>query len=77
MLRTSAITSKAINGENISKADAVGFGVSTVLLGAGIISAGTVGAPFVAAGALIYGTLQLGSYLFTGNTVEENIWGKD
>jgi methylaspartate ammonia-lyase len=71
-----SIGSKLINGENISTAEGVGFGVSTALVGAAWIAAGTVAAPFVAAGALIYGASEFGSYMFTGNTLEENILGK-
>jgi RHS repeat-associated protein len=75
-LQVVSIGSKLINGERVSTAEAVGFGVSTVLVGAVSIAAGTVAAPFVAAAALIYGVFELGSYIFTGNTLEENIFGK-
>ena len=71
-----SIGSKLINGDRISAAEGVGFGISTCLVGAGWALAGTIAAPAVAIGALIYGGAELGSYIFTGNTVEENIFGK-
>ena len=67
---------KLYNGERVGTAEAVGVGVSTVLVGAAWIAAGTVAAPFVAGVALIYGAFELGSYMFTGNTIEEHIFGQ-
>ena len=71
-----SIGSKIYHGEKISTAEGTGFGISTVLVGGAWIAAGTVAAPFVATGALIYGASELGSYIFTGNILEENIFGK-
>jgi hypothetical protein len=68
--------SKFVTGQDISKAEGVGFGISTVFVGAGVILSGTVAAPFVGAGALIYGAGQLGSYITTGKTLEENYYSK-
>ena len=70
------IGTKIYNGEHVSTAESTNFGISTALLIGGSIAAGTVAAPFVAAASLIYGVGELGSYLFTGNTLEENIFGK-
>ena len=55
---------KYATGQRVSTAEKVGFVISTALVGAAWVAAGTAAAPFVAAGALIYGALQLGSYLF-------------
>ena len=41
-------------------------------MGAACFTPGTAAAPFVAGGALIHEVGQLGSYMFTGNTLEEN-----
>ena len=71
-----SIGSKLYNGENISTAEGTGFGISTAFVGGAVIAAGTIAAPFVATGALIYGVSELGSYIITGNTLEENILGK-
>lgn len=60
----------------ISTATHVNFGVSTVLYGGAALLAGTAAAPFVAGAALIYGGAQLASWLYNGNTLEENILGK-
>jgi hypothetical protein len=68
--------SKFVTGQTISTAEGVGFGISTVLVGAVWFTAGTAAAPFVAGAALIYGAGQLGSWIFTGNTLEENYFGK-
>jgi len=70
------IVSKVLNGQRVSTADKVGFGVGTVLIGAGSILAGTAAAPFVATAAIVYGAAEVGSYAFTGKTVEEHIFGK-
>ena len=67
---------KLYNGQSVGTAEAVGLGISTAFVGAGVILAGTAAAPFVAAGALIYGAFQLGSYIYNGNTLEENYFGK-
>jgi RHS repeat-associated protein len=68
---------KYVNGQKVSKAENVSLGVSTVLVGAAYFAVGTAAAPFVAGAALVYGAVSLGSYLFTGNTLEENIFGKE
>jgi hypothetical protein len=60
----------------ISTAEKAGLGYSTVLVGAAYFAAGTAAAPFVAGAALVYGVGQLGSYMFTGHTLEENYFGK-
>ena len=73
-LQAATIGYKFINGQNISTSEKVGFGVSSALVGAGAIAAGTVAAPFVAGAALVYGIAELGSYLFTGKTIEEHIF---
>ncbi len=75
-LQVGTILYKTGNSIPISTAEGVGLGVSTVLIGAAYFAAGTAAAPFVATGALIYGATQLGSYIFTGQTVEEHIFGK-
>ena len=67
---------KLYDGQSVGTAEAVGLGTSTLLLGAAYFAVGTVAAPFVAGAALIYGVGQLGSYMITGNTLEENYWGK-
>ena len=68
--------SKFVNGEEISTAEGVGFGISTILVGGASLAAGTFAAPFVAGGALVYGIAELGSYIISGNTLEENIFEK-
>ncbi|MBS1652113.1 MAG: hypothetical protein JSU07_08905 [Bacteroidetes bacterium] len=75
-LSAASIGYKYATGQKVSTAENVSFGIGTVFVGAGIMAAGTVAAPFVAAGALIYGAFELGSCLYSGNTVEENIFGK-
>ena len=75
-LSAASIGLKYATGQSVSTAENVGFGISTGLVGAGWLLAGTVGAPVVAGATLIYGAGELGSYLFTGNTLEENIFGK-
>ena len=67
---------KAANNMPIPTAEKVGLGYSTVLVGAAYFAAGTAAAPFVAGAALVYGVGQLGSYMFTGHTLEENYFGK-
>ena len=69
------IGNKLLNNEHVSGAEYTNLGISAgLVIGAAI--AGTAAAPFIAVASLIYGGLQLGSYLFTGNTLEENILGK-
>jgi RHS repeat-associated protein len=68
--------SKYMTGQPISIAEKVGFGISSALVAAAWIAAGTAGAPFVAAAAVTYGAFELGSYAITGNTLEENYYGK-
>ncbi|MBV5281634.1 MAG: RHS repeat-associated core domain-containing protein [Paludibacter sp.] len=75
-LSAASIGLKYATGQSVSTAENVGFGISSGIVGAGWLLAGTVGAPVVAGAALIYGAGELGSYLFTGNTLEENIFGK-
>ncbi|HRH01755.1 MAG TPA: hypothetical protein PLN13_01995 [Bacteroidia bacterium] len=75
-LQVGVTGSKLLNGQSVGTAEVVGLGLSTVLIGAAWFAAGTAAAPFVAGGALIYGVGQLGSYIFTGNTLEENYFGK-
>jgi RHS repeat-associated protein len=70
------IGAKLSRGEHVSTAEATNFGVSTVLMVGTYVAAGTIAAPVVAAASLIYGIGELGSYLFKGNTLEENIFGK-
>jgi hypothetical protein len=64
------------NGQQISTADGVGFGISTLLIGGAAIAAGTAAAPFVAGAALIYEVGELGSLLITGESLEPNMFGK-
>lgn len=75
-LQFGTIFYKVSNNISISTAEQVGMGISTVLVGAAWIATGTVAAPFVAGGALIYGAGQLGSYILTEKTLEENYFGK-
>lgn len=65
---------KVLNGESITNADAIGFGVSSVIMGAAFIAAGTAAAPLVGAAALIIGVAELGSYIFTGQSIEQQIF---
>ncbi|RTL48890.1 MAG: hypothetical protein EKK39_11805, partial [Sphingobacteriales bacterium] len=58
--------------QSISTATHVNFWLSAGLYGA----AAVIGGPIIGGAALIYGAGQLGSYMFTGNTLEENILGK-
>ncbi len=58
--------------QTISTATHLNFWISAGLYGA----AAFVGGPFIAGAALLYGTAQLGSYMITGKTVEENILGE-
>jgi hypothetical protein len=74
-----SISSKLLNGDNISTSEAVGFGINTFF--AGVAVAAELGitvafAPEIAVGALIYGAVELGSYAITGQTLEQNIIGK-
>ncbi|MFZ6009402.1 MAG: RHS repeat-associated core domain-containing protein [Bacteroidota bacterium] len=64
-----------MGNKKVSTASHVNFGVSTILYGAAFFTAGTVAAPFVAGAALIYGVGQLGSWLYNGKTLEDNIIG--
>lgn len=75
-LQVTATGAKLYNGEKVGTAEAVGLGLSTALIGVAYIAAGTAAAPLVATGALIYGALELGSYMFTGKTVEDHIFEK-
>jgi len=68
------LTYKVVNGQNISTAEKVGFGMSTALIGAAYFAVGTAAAPFVAGFAVAYGVGELGSYLFTGKTLEDHIF---
>ncbi len=56
----------------ISTATHANFWISASLYGAAVL----VGGPIIGGVALIYGAGQLGSYITTGNTLEENILGK-
>lgn len=76
VLQFSSTGSKFVTGQTISLAEGVNFGISTVFMGAAWFTAGTLAAPFVAGGSLIYGAGQLGSYMITGKTLEENYFGK-
>ncbi len=67
---------KYATGQNVSTAENVGLGISTGFVGAALFAAGTAAAPIVAAGALIYGAIELGSYFYNGNNLEENLIGK-
>jgi hypothetical protein len=58
--------------QTISTATHVNFWLSAGLYGA----AAVIGGPIIGGAALIYGAGQLGSYMFTGNTLEENYFGK-
>ena len=75
-LSSGIVGGKLIFGNGISTAEGVNFGISTLLVGGALIAAGTAAAPIIGAAALIYGGLELGSYLYNGNTFEQNIIGK-
>lgn len=75
-IQVATISYKVINGERVSTSQVVGFGVSTALVGAAAMAAGTLAAPFVAGAALIYGAIELGSWLYNGKTLEDNIFGE-
>ena len=61
---------------NMKVSTHVNFGVGAVLFGGTLIFVGTAAAPFIATGALIYGTTQLGSQMVTGKTLEQHIFDK-
>jgi hypothetical protein len=67
---------KVSNNIPLSNAEKVSLGTSAVFIGAAWATAGTVAAPFVAGGALIYGAAELGSWLFTGQSIEEHIFNE-
>ncbi|RKS01444.1 DUF6443 domain-containing protein [Flavobacterium sp. 102] len=70
------IGSKLLTGQTVTTAETAGFGINTALVLAGSIAAGTAAAPIVATAALIYGALELGSYIYNGKTLEQNIIGQ-
>jgi|GEM_PF-1505479 len=70
------LVSKAVTKQPIATHEKVSFGVSAGLIVAGYLVVGTAAAPVVGAAALIYGVGQLGSYIFTQKSLEENIIGK-
>jgi hypothetical protein len=77
VLQAVSVGYKYSTGQRVSTADNVGFGISTLLVGGAAIAAGTAAAPFVAGAAVIYGVGELGSFLFTGQSLEANIFGND
>ena len=70
-----SLGTKLVNGEKVSTSEYVSFGINTAFVGAGIILAGTAAAPFIATGALIYGVAELGTYVVTGGSIEDQIFG--
>ena len=78
-LSAAVITTKIYNGDKISTAEAIGFGINSVF--AGVAIAAELGftvafAPQIATVALIYGAVQLGSYMYNGQSLEQNIIGR-
>ncbi len=69
-----SIIYKNNNNIAVSTGEYVGAGVGTTLFAAGLIAAGTVAAPAVAAVAIVYGIAQISSYLYSGHSIEENIF---
>ncbi|PWG77919.1 hypothetical protein [Pararcticibacter amylolyticus] len=59
------------NPQGISTATHANFWIGATLYGA----AAVFGGPVVAGAALIYGTAQLGSWIYNGKTLEENVIG--
>lgn len=68
------ITYKYVTGQDVSLAENVGFGISTAFVAAGAIFTATAAAPFIAAGAFLYGAAELGSFFITGQSIEDNIF---
>lgn len=63
-----------MNGETITTADKVNFGINTVIYGGTTLLAGTTAAPVIAVAAIVYGGTQLGFYIFTGGSIEDQVF---
>lgn len=69
-----SIGTKYMNGETITTADKVNFGINTVIYGGTTLLAGTTAAPVIAVAAIVYGGTQVGFYIFTGGSIEDQVF---
>lgn len=65
-----------LGNEKVSVATHVNFGVTSTLVAAAYFAAGTAAAPWVAGAALVYGALQMGSYAYNGQSLEQYSIGR-
>ncbi len=73
VLSAAGIFSKYLKGQVIKTSESVTFGINTALVAATYLAAGTAAAPLIGGAALLYGTAELGCYLSTGKTIEEQL----
>ncbi|MGE0569471.1 MAG: RHS repeat-associated core domain-containing protein, partial [Bacteroidia bacterium] len=76
VLQVGSLVYKSANGTPITTADKVAFGISTGLVTAAYLTAGTLAAPFVAGAGVIYGLAELISWGLTDQTLEENLFNE-